>query len=122
MVVRWRGIVLVVVLSCSSTSFYFAADEVLVSLLAVAGKFLSAILCTVVGSSAIETEVLFEASLLFFRGDLTLGGFEVGIVNGSGGSFLRCDSASVLAAGVISRGPSLLISVVRIVEQASLLD
>jgi hypothetical protein len=50
-----------------------------------------------VGSSAIETEVLFEASLLFFWGNLAIGGFEVGIVNGSGGLFLRSDCASILA-------------------------
>jgi hypothetical protein len=57
-------------LSRSSASFHFAADEVLVSLLAVAGKFLSAIFCSMVGFSAIETEVLLEASLLFFSGNL----------------------------------------------------
>jgi hypothetical protein len=98
MVVRWRGIVLIVVLSCSSASFHFAADEVLGSLLAIVGEFLSAIFCMMVASSAIEAEVLFEVLLLFFWGNLTLVGFEVGIVNGSGGSFLRSDCASVLAA------------------------
>jgi hypothetical protein len=98
MVVRWQGIVLIVVLSCSSTSFHLAVDEVLGSLLAIAGKFLSAIFCTMVAPSAIEAEVLFEASLLFFWGNLTLVGFEVGIVNGSGGSFLRSDCAGILAA------------------------
>jgi hypothetical protein len=56
-------------------SFHFSADEVLVAIFAITGKFLLAIFCTMVGLSAIEAEVLFEVLLLFFRGNFTLGSF-----------------------------------------------
>ena len=90
MVIRWRGVVLVIVLCCSGASFHVSADKVLVAILAIAGEFLSAIFCPMVRLSAIEAEVFLEASLFFFRGNLALGGLQVGIVDRSGGSFLRC--------------------------------
>ena len=75
MVVRWGGVILVIVLCCSSASFHFSADKVLVAILTIAGKFLSTIFCTMVGLSTIEAEVFLKVLLFFFRGNLTLGGF-----------------------------------------------
>ena len=75
MVVRWRGVVLVIVLCYSGASFHVAADEVLIAILAIAGEFLSAIFCPMVRLSAIEAEVFFEASLFLFWGNLAFRGF-----------------------------------------------
>ena len=73
----------------------------------------------------LETELLSEASFLFFGSDLSLVRFEVSVVNWHRGSSLRGDSPSVPGTVVITRGTSwaiLAIGAVCLVESSCKVD
>jgi hypothetical protein len=116
MVIRGRGIVLIVFLGISSASFHLTAGKGFVTVLAGPGKFLSAFFSAMVRAAAIQAELLTETSFPFFRGDFSFGGFQIGVVNCSGGAFLRGYCAGISSAWFGPSRPILFVQVVCVVE------